>query len=130
MKEIEGLLKIVSDGLKMVAQGLEVLAEKVEEVAESQNLAQPKAKTRRSPAPKQKAASQTSGKASAKGKVAKAPTAAETVLNLVIGSDKGVNVATIMDKTGYDRQKIANIVYRLAKQGKIKSVQRGVYVKA
>jgi hypothetical protein len=34
-----------------------------------------------------------------------------------------------LKKTGYDRKKVANMVYRLGKQGKIKSIKKGVYVK-
>jgi hypothetical protein len=34
-----------------------------------------------------------------------------------------------MQKTGYNQKKIANIIYRLRKQQKIKSVDKGVYMK-
>jgi hypothetical protein len=34
-----------------------------------------------------------------------------------------------MQKTGYDAKKIHNLVYKLKKQGKIKSETKGVYVK-
>ena len=130
MKDIQGLMKIMSDGLKMLAQGLEVLSEKVEEVAESQSLVQPKAKNRTPAGSKRNVGNKIAGKALPKDKVAKEPAAAETVLNLISGSENGVNVATLVDKTGYDRKKIGNIVYKLRKQGKIKSIQKGVYVKA
>jgi hypothetical protein len=35
-----------------------------------------------------------------------------------------------MQKTGYENKKIHNLVYKLKKQGKIKSETKGVYVKA
>jgi hypothetical protein len=35
-----------------------------------------------------------------------------------------------MEKTGFDQKKTYNIVYKLKKQGKIKSAGKGVYVKA
>ena len=57
------------------------------------------------------------------------PTAVETVYKIIGGSKKGVDTATLMKKTGFDRKKIANIVYKLGKQGKIKSIEKGVYVK-
>jgi hypothetical protein len=34
-----------------------------------------------------------------------------------------------MKETGYDRKKAANMVYKLGKQGRIKRVGKGVYVK-
>ena len=57
-------------------------------------------------------------------------TAADSVLAIVNRSKKGVNSATLAEKTGFDSKKIANIVFKLRKQGKIKSVGRGIYTKA
>ena len=56
-------------------------------------------------------------------------TAADTVLGVIKRSKKGVDTAALMKKTGYDRKKVANIVFKLRKQGKIKSEKKGVYVK-
>jgi hypothetical protein len=60
----------------------------------------------------------------------KAPTATDTVLGIISRSKKGVDTATLKKKTGFDTNKIRVIVYRLKKQGKIKSVSRGHYIKA
>jgi len=57
-------------------------------------------------------------------------TAADTVLGIIKRSKKGVDTAALMEKTGYNQKKIANIVFKLKKQGKIKSDSKGVYVKA
>ena len=124
MKEIQSVLKIVSDGLKMIAQGIEAISGKVDEIAKTQAAAKPKAKKPTPAAAKSKKAA----KAPAK-KAAAAPTAGETVFNIISESEQGVDTATIMKKTGYDRKKVANMVYRLSKQGKIKSLQKGVYSK-
>ena len=45
-------------------------------------------------------------------------------------SKKGVDSTTLSAKTGFDKKKIANIVFKLRKLGKIKSAGRGVYMKA
>ena len=135
MKEIQTLLKIVSDGLKTVASGIEAVSEKVNEMAKAQADEEPKAATpkrakRSAPgAAKKKPARKTAAK-TPKKKAAKAPTAVETVFNIISRSKKGVNTATLMKKTGFDRKKVANTVYKLGKQGKIKTVAKGVYVKA
>ena len=60
----------------------------------------------------------------------KSVTAADTVLGVIKRSKKGVGIVTIMGKTEYERKKVANIIYKLRRQGKIKSVGRGVYAKA
>jgi len=57
-------------------------------------------------------------------------TAADTVLAIIKRSKKGVNSETLMKKTGYNKKKISNLFFKLRKQGKIKSVGKGVYLKA
>ncbi len=136
MKEIEKILKTVSDGLKLVAQGMLSLAEKVNEAANSLG------KTEKSVAEQQAAAV---GKLKAKSKTSKmgntavkairaknaagaqAMTAIDTIFDIVKKSGKPVNMATLREKTGFESQKIANALFNLKKQGKIKRVGKGVY---
>ena len=115
MKEFDVAMKAVAEGLRTIAQGMEKIAEKLEEST-------PKKQAKAKPVRKAK-------KASAK-KTAKTGTAADAVLAVINRSKKGVNSATLAEKTGFDNKKIANIVFKLRKQGKIKSVDRGVYTKA
>ena len=127
MKEIQSLLKIVSDGLKTIAQSVEAISGKINETAKSESGEKPQVVKGRPAAPLKKVAKKTAK--TPKKKAAKAPTAAETVFNIISRSKKGVDAATLMKKTGYDRKKVANMVYKLSKQGKIKSIQKGVYMK-
>jgi putative endonuclease len=55
-------------------------------------------------------------------------TATDQVLNIIKSSKKGVNTATLMTKTGFDVNKVRNILQRTYKQGKIKRVETGMYV--
>jgi predicted Rossmann fold nucleotide-binding protein DprA/Smf involved in DNA uptake len=128
MKEIQSLLKIVSDGLKIIAQGVEAISEKVDEISKPQTVVKPKVKKAATAATKSKKAGKIAAKASKK-KTAAMPTAAETVFQIISRSKKGADMATLMKKTGYDRKKVANVIYKLGKQGKIKSIDKGVYVK-
>ena len=127
MKEIQSLLKIVSDGLKTIAQSVEAVSGKINEISKSQFGEKPQVVKGRPAAPLKKVAKKTAK--APKKKAATAPTAAETVFNIISRSKKGVDTATLMKKTGYDRKKVANMVYKLSKQDKIKSIQKGVYVK-
>jgi hypothetical protein len=68
-------------------------------------------------------------KASAKKKTVQ-PTATDQVLNIIKRSKKGVNAATLMTKTGFDLKKVRNILQRTYKMGKIKRVEKGIYVGA
>ena len=131
MKEFDVALKAVADGLRTIAQGMGKIAEKLEE---STPKTQPKAKrkparkTKTKPAPKAKAAARPTKKPAKKA--AKKTTAADTVLAIITRSKKGVDSVTLSKKTGYDKKKLANIVFKLRKMGKVKSVGRGVYTKA
>ena len=55
---------------------------------------------------------------------------ADTVLTIIKRSKKGVDTNTLITKTGYDRKKVANIIYKLKKQRQITTSGKGVYVKA
>jgi predicted Rossmann fold nucleotide-binding protein DprA/Smf involved in DNA uptake len=123
MKEFDVALKAVAEGLRTIAQGVEKLAEKLED---SVPIKQSKAKPARKTATKPKRA------AAKKAPVKKAvkETASDAVVAIINRSKKGVNSATLIEKTGFDKKKVANIVFRLRKTGKIKSVGRGVYTKA
>jgi DNA-binding IclR family transcriptional regulator len=57
-------------------------------------------------------------------------TAADSVLKIISKSKKGVSTAAIIEQTGYNQKKVANIIYRLKNQGKIKTIQKGIYVKS
>lgn len=124
MKDLDVFLKTVVDGMRSMAKGIEILAEKMDTIAKSRMDEKPKKKTKAKPA--RKAPAKLKKPVQKKEKPA---TAAETVLRIINKSKKGVNTATLMEKTGYDKKKVANLVYKLKKQGKIKSVGRGVYLK-
>ena len=57
-------------------------------------------------------------------------TAGDTILNIIEKSREGVDVASLQKETGFTTKKIHNIVYKLKKQGKIISEQKGFYKKA
>ena len=49
------------------------------------------------------------------------------VYDLLKKSSGGLDIAAMMKATGYDQRKVYNITYRLKKEGKIQSENRGVY---
>ncbi len=57
-------------------------------------------------------------------------TATDTVFAVIKESKNGVNTATLVEKTGFNRQKIYNIVMNLKKKGMVTSPEKGLYVKA
>ena len=79
---------------------------------------------------KPKAAKKAPAKKAPATKRAAKPTATDQVLGIIKRSKKGVNIKTLMDKTGFNNKKVTNILQRTYKQGKIKRVGKGVYVGA
>jgi septal ring factor EnvC (AmiA/AmiB activator) len=61
-------------------------------------------------------------------KRATAQTATDQVVNIIKKSKKGIDIPTLIKNTGFEDKKIRNILFRAAKQGKIKKAGRGIYV--
>ena len=112
MKDLKMSLRKLASDLMKAAKEVEKLAGKLE--AQTKTKAKPVKKTVAKRVTK---------------RIAKQPTAVDTTFNVIKRYRKGVNIATIKQKTGYDNKKIHNLVYKLKKQGKIKSEIKGVYVK-
>jgi hypothetical protein len=72
-------------------------------------------------------ASKKAPKAAAKDSTAKV-TAADQVLNIINKLENGVDAPTLVKETGFKQKKIANIIQRILKQGKIQRADRGIYV--
>lgn len=56
--------------------------------------------------------------------------AIEVVARIIGRSRKGIGMATLKQRTGFNDRKLYNILYKLYKQGRIKRVSRGVYSSA
>ena len=111
-KDIQALGKTIDKLIAAVEKG------ETKKVAKKTTANPIKAKTtKRSPAQK----------ASAKKKTAKL-TATDQVLEIINGSKDGVNIKTLMEKTSFNQKKVTNILQRTYKLGKIKRVEKGVYV--
>jgi len=99
--------------------------------AQKRTSKQQKRLTRESGKAKGKTATKKAGKKTTtrKGsptKIAKSPF--DTVVGIVRRSRKGVNVARIREKTGFDDKDIRIYIYKAKRQDKIKNLKRGVYV--
>ncbi len=118
------MVKNLKNDLQAVNKGLKTLAEKVEKmITAADKLDKPKA-ARKTPAKKAFVKKPSAPKSP--GKV----TAGDTVLTIINRRKKGIDTAALMEKTGFNQKKVANIVFNLRKQGKIKSERKGVYLKA
>jgi len=120
--EIKMTKKLKKD-LQAVNKELKALSKKTESLLkEVDKLEKPKAKSTKGKAVKKTIAKKPVPK--------KAATAVDTVLAIINRYKKGVGTKALMEKTGYNQKKISNLVFKLRKQSKIKSVVKGVYLKA
>jgi hypothetical protein len=140
MENLKKGLQSVSKDLKALGTKAEKLVKEVEKAFKTKKTAKPKAakkkvakkKTAKKKVVKKKVVKKgTTKKAPAKMKAAKkeSATAIKTVVGIIKQSKQGVDVETLIKKTGYDAKKISNLVYKAKKRGDIKSGAKGVYVK-
>ena len=126
MGQLKKDMAFVIKNLKALTKKTEVMARKLDrlEKAAEKKAKKPKAKAKAKAKPVKRAVPK-----KAVGKKAKKVTATDSVLAVINRSKKGVNTATLKQKTGFDEIKIRNIVFRLKKQKRITSKPKGVYVK-
>ncbi|MBW1852736.1 MAG: hypothetical protein JRJ15_15205 [Deltaproteobacteria bacterium] len=123
MKQLKKDLEAISKNLKQLTLKTEKIANKLNKLDKAKPV---KAKSVKAKPVKK-------SKAKAKPKTTKKPvkvSAAATVLAVIKRSRKGVDVATLKSKAGIGSTTLNSIIYRLKKNGKIKSGGRGIYVKA
>lgn len=134
MRELETFFKTVGEGLRTLAQGVNAIAEKLEGLANVRDGQRSKPDTKEKPdrevkaeTPKAKTAGKSAKKTTPRGKKG---TAASDIVYEIFDSAKGpVDFAILVEKTGFEKKKLHNILYRLKSQGKVKSVSKGVYAK-
>ncbi len=138
----EKLMKAVAEGFKSLSQAIDSLATHIEDLSRKDKGTKKPAKKAKAPAKKAKPAA----KAKATAKKAKAAaakktekkkpaakgakaTAIDTVYGYIARARNGIDVESLVKKTGFDNKKVHNVIYKLKKQNKIKSVDRGRYQK-
>ncbi len=120
-KEVEALTKKLSQITDAILQ---------EKKPAKKKTATKKTAAKKKATPKKKVAVKKPSTKKTTKKAVKTATASETVYKAIPGSKKGIDVATLIKKTGFNRRKIYDNVKVLKKQGKVKSVGTGVYGKA
>jgi len=131
------MTKQLKKDLMVVNRQLEALSKKIEKMIIAADKLEPansakktKAKTAKEASAKKKAVKAKPAIKKAASQKAQKMTATDTVLGFIQRSKNGINKGMLTTKTGFNHKKIANIIYKLKKQGKIQSPEKGAYVKA
>jgi hypothetical protein len=114
----------ITRDLQAVSKELTKLAKQAEKLAVTIGKTE---KPKASPAKTNTKAKAVSQKSPAKGGK---QTDTDKVLAILKRSKKGVDTASLMKKTGFNQKKVRNILQRTYKQGKIKRVEKGIFVGA
>jgi len=132
MKEMEMLLKTVSDGLRILAQGAKIIADKLETFAEENKGDAARSPGRRVPVretPDEPPAGKKPRKAAkrpvAKGK--RVVPASDRVYEAMSRMNGPAKIDLLAEKTGFNKKQVHNALYKLKKQGKVENVGKGVY---
>ncbi len=128
MKNLKKDLNAVNKGLKALVKKTESLMKAVDKIEKAQATKTVSTPARKAAVKRTKPAKKTVAKKPVKK--AEQPTAYDTFLGFINKSKKGLSIEQIKSKTGFNDKKIANLVYKAKKQGKVKSAGKGVYVKA
>ncbi len=122
-------MKALKKDLKSVVKSLKLLTKQTEKIAKALEKVETPRPAKKRPiakAGKKAVTKKAIRKTSAKKKTSK--TATDTVLSIIKRSKKGLNTAALEKKTNFDAIKVRNIIFRLKRQGKVKSASRGMYV--
>jgi hypothetical protein len=125
-------MAILKRDLQAVTKDIKALERKMEKLLKAFGKPQ---KAKAAKKPKRKTVKAKARRAVAVKKVVSSKKAAKTtsteqILKIVRRSRKGVDVPTLKTKTGFEDKKVRNIIFRASKEGKIKKVGRGIYVRA
>ena len=124
--------------LKSVLKELNAIDAKVAKLIKALEGEEKKAPAKKAPAKKVAAAKPAKKVAPKKKAAKKAPkekvdsndgTAYNAVVNIITMSEAGVTNAELVEKTGFNKKKVANILFKAKKRGHIKTEKKGVYVK-
>ena len=109
---LEAMISFVSNTMKILSQESKNLIKKVEKREKALAAKEAEKKARERKIAKRKAVDLRE---------------AETIFKIIKRHKKGVDISKLKDTTDFDTKKVNSIVFKLRKQGKIKSLRRGFY---
>ena len=124
MKPVKTALQPIRKGLEILTKGIKDMEKLLNSIEDALATGKPKKITKAKTKGAKKAPA---GKSTAKKRPSKR-TATDAILTIIKAGPRAVTSAQIKEKTGFSDTKMRNIIFRLKKQGKIRSRKRGVYI--
>jgi len=130
LQSLKAMLNFMSNTLNTLSEETEGLVDKVTQLEMIELGNKPKKKSDKMPekaaGKKSRFRKKVSKRKKVAGKVIKT-TATDTIFKIISRFKRGVDIPKLKDRTGFDGNKIRNILYQLSNQGKIQKISRGVY---
>lgn len=132
MSTVNTVMQTIVKGMKALTKDVEKMSKLIEQYeAKARKATRAETKSQAKPGPQRKAAR---GPARQKRQTKARPVRGEKtsaivdVLEVIRQNEEGVTTSQIKDQTGFSERKIWDNVNRLKRQGKVKSLGRGLYV--
>lgn len=127
MKELDSFVKTFGEGLRTLAQGVHAIADKLDSYVGSSDDGNfhTEFDAAADDSIQAEAVEETPDKTIPRKKPAINATA--VLFEIISGAGKSITMDELQKETGFDKKKLSNILHRLKKQDKIKSVKKGVY---
>ena len=126
MKKLLSQIDVISKGLNSLQAKLEKLkSELAQSTLMQKKVTRTSKATKKEPAPKKTIVKKTTVAADG----AKPPIL-DKVFDAIKRSKNGATIASLKAKTNLESRQLSNALYKLGKKGLVKTIRRGVYVKA
>jgi predicted Rossmann fold nucleotide-binding protein DprA/Smf involved in DNA uptake len=120
MKKMKDQLKSISKSLVSLSKQVDRLTKQVDKLQPAKRAVTKKAAPKRKPVVRKAVVRRAAP--------AKSMTVLDTVYNVIKRSRKGVTIAVLKEKTGFDSRQLSNALYKLSKKGMVRAKSRGLYV--
>lgn len=130
MKKLQNQIDAISKGLMTLAEKLEKVKSQLAEAAPVEKKAAGAKKTVAKAKKKEAAPKKAVAAKSTETGDAEKSTVLDSVLEVIKKSKNGATIASLKAKTSLESRQLSNALYKLSKKGQIKTISRGVYVKA
>ena len=127
MKQMKKDVKSITKELRALTQKTEKIVKALEKLDKPQVKPKPVKKAAKPKRAIKKAAVKKPAKKASTNKSAKG-TVVGAVMGVIQSSSEGVNTDQIMKQTGLNKRQVWGTINRAKKEGKIKTVKRGIYV--
>ena len=127
MKQMKKDVKSITKELRALTQKTEKIIKTLEKLDKPQAKSKPVKKAAKPKRAIKKAAVKKTAKKATTSKSAKG-TVVDAVMGVIQANSKGVNTDQIMKQTGLNKKQVRGTIDRAKREGKIKTVKRGVYV--